>query len=347
MANPGNTPVNPRFNPGTTSNQQSVISNQFPIALPSLSPAAGQNWLELLLRDCGRVELRRVGKERRENRSQWFSDGRELWRQAVAWGGDVYCSLNRPRDGVTGPLRDADVERYSRLLFDVDPVRPTGTAATAEQIRDAVRLRDDLVQRLHAMGWPEPALALSGNGAHAVYRVDIPPTAAGEIRALYHGLRDRVRGAGAVLDTTTYNPARICRFYGLMNQKAGRVATVEVPPEYRLVPERALRLAMDAYKPRPVAPAAVALVPRVGIDTRAVDVVQVFQSAGLYRFAMRDGKHSVICPWAGTEHGISSTSDAVIWERNRNGYPAFYCSHDHCRGRWLPHALNRLGVSHA
>jgi hypothetical protein len=147
-----------------------------------------------------------------------------------------------------------------------------------------------------------------------------------------------------VLDTTTHNPARICRFYGLENRKAGRVATVEVPPDYRLVPERALRLAMDTYKPRPVMPAAVPLVPRTGVDARAVDVVRVFQSAGLYRFAMRDGKHSVVCPWAGTEHGISSTSDAVIWERNRNGYPSFFCSHDHCRGRWLPHALNRLGV---
>lgn len=321
----------------------------------TLSVAVRGGWLDRLVNDCNLVELRRIhSTDRNQNRSALFDDAGALWEQATAWespGCAIYTSLNRPTPDTDRrrPLTDAAISDYCRLLFDFDPEREKGQPSTDQQLRESIRMRDDFVQRMHALGWPEPALAMSGNGAHALYRVDLPATAetVEALKQLYMGLRDRLHGAGVVFDTTTRNPSRVCRLYGLRNLKTpgGRMATVEVPSDYRVVPERALRLAMDTYTPRKAHAPVKRLQPRLECDPRTVDVVRVFQDAGLYRHPMSDGKHSVVCPWAGDEHDVSSTSDTVIWERNRNGYPAFFCSHDHCRGRWLPHALNKLGVT--
>lgn len=79
---------------------------------------------------------------------------------------------------------------------------------------------------------------------------------------------------------------------------------------------------------------------------REVDPVQAFVDAGLYGRPLGDGKHSVLCPW-GQEHTRqsldASAGDTVIWEHGLAGKPVFRCSHAHCDGRYMAHALRELG----
>ena len=47
-------------------------------------------------------------------------------------------------------MADCDITRLIRLPFDFDPIRPTGTAATLEQIDHAVKMRGALCTTLPA-----------------------------------------------------------------------------------------------------------------------------------------------------------------------------------------------------
>src|SRR5262249_39705614 len=70
-------------------------------------------------------------------------------------------------------------------------------------------------------GWPEPIVADSGNGAHAIYRVDEPNNA--ETTALFQrgleALDSLFSDDAVVIDRTTYNAARIWKLYGTMARK--------------------------------------------------------------------------------------------------------------------------------
>jgi hypothetical protein len=313
--------------------------------------------LEALIEDCGRVELRRIVGSHKQNRFRWFDDPEALWEQARQWAGDgvsLFTSLNQPvaDHPRNHGLKDAGVSRYRRLLFDFDPLREKGSNSTDDEVRAALAMRDDFVQRMHAMGWPEPILAMSGNGAHAQYRVDIDSARRVELREFYRGLGSRLRGAGINFDRTTFNPSRLCRLYGTLNRKGPddghrRQSTCEVPPDFRVVPERALQLAMDAYRIEPPKLVARPVESRKlrsgGGDYRTLDVVAWFQAWGLYRFPMSGGKHSIICPWAGSEHDISNDSDTVVWETSSTGYPQFHCLHNHCANRWMLDVIEKLG----
>jgi hypothetical protein len=123
------------------------------------------------------------------------------------------------------------------------------------------------------------------------------------------------------------------------------LAACKVPDEYIQVSPAALEHAFHLYKP--VKPMLIkrGIQPRRlddQVDYRTLDTVAWFTSHGLYRFPMENGKHSVVCPWAGLEHDISCDSDTVIWETSETGYPQFYCSHDHCEGRWMMDVIENL-----
>jgi hypothetical protein len=121
-------------------------------------------YLSWLFRDNGMVELRHHHGQQWE--SFWFDDPDALMAEARARQnvGNLYTSLNRPLSGVTGPLSNDGVQRYTRILFDFDPVRQKNVPATAEEAAEAEARARDCAQLLTVLGWPPPALGLSGNG---------------------------------------------------------------------------------------------------------------------------------------------------------------------------------------
>lgn len=79
---------------------------------------------------------------------------------------------------------------------------------------------------------------------------------------------------------------------------------------------------------------------------RNIDAVQAFADAGYYGRPMGDGKHAVLCPWV-SEHTrpdvTGLAADTVLWETGTQGRAVFRCSHAHCQGRYLVHALAAIG----
>lgn len=317
-------------------------------------------YLRRLMEDARIVEVRHNHAGRWE--SGLFDDLVQL-ENAIrerADDGNLYTSLNRPagvvaRNAFNGcALRDDDIAVITRIVFDLDPRRPTNTPSTAEELQAGIAARDLVVRTLSAHGWPTPALGISGNGAHIVYRACMESSAVWRRLGaeLYAGLRGRLQTQLAELDVefdvTVRNPSRIWRLYGAFNRKgesardrphrrasitlpAGAWQTVRAAVVERTV--RALTPVIEQHH-REISRARG---PVTGAgDFTTLDVVAWFSAHGAYRRQLAEGKHAVQCPWI-DQHSTApppNGSDTVVWEA-RDGWPSFHCSHAHCADRSL------------
>jgi hypothetical protein len=322
-------------------------------------------YLRLALRDAHVLELRCCQDERWT--SGLFSD-LEALRTAIrerAGRGNLYISLNRPHATLAAnrmggrALTDADIERVVRIPVDFDPARPAECMATDAEVAQAVAVRDRFIVAMHAAGWPMPLTAMSGSGAHAMYRCAIP--ASTELREMlttvYAGWRQDFATAEVGFDVKVRNPSRIFRLYGSTNRKgpdlperpwrrasctlpAGGWQAVQIGDIAALAERYARRSASAAPVPRPTAG------PIVGAgDFRTLDVVGWMQAQGLYKRPLGAGKHAIRCPWIG-EHSSGDhplRTDTVVWEAQAGEWPRFYCSHQHCEGRGMRELIERLG----
>ena len=327
---------------------------------------------EHALRDCGRIELRHQVGERWV--SGIFDDVQALRTAVVSLSklGNLYTTINAPKpmratnDMTARALRDADMGWHMRLVFDFDPVRGAGQASTDDELALAVAERNRLVRALRAMGWPMPATAVSGNGAHALFRCRLPvsPTTTEMLRTLYTGMRTEFSTEQVLFDPTVRNPARIWRLYGTINRKGTatperphRQAQVLIPDRWDAVAPQLIERLANAYARRPAtaAPAvpsatrAPAARPEGRGDYRTLDVRAWFAAHGAHRRVLGAGKHAVVCPWThehSTEPGPLDTS-TVVWEADPGLWPSFHCSHAHCAGRGIRDVMQRWGDADA
>src|SRR5262249_13671317 len=135
---------------------------------------------------------------------------------------------------------DADVLRGSRLLVDLDPVRPAGISATDEEhalaIEQAHAVRGWLTER----GWPAPIYADSGNGAHLIYGLDLPndPGSHDLVQGCLDALAVVFADERVTVDRQMFNASRISKLYGTLAAKGAdtlerphRIARILDAPE--------------------------------------------------------------------------------------------------------------------
>ena len=118
---------------------------------------------------------------------------------------------------------DDDVERHTYLLIDVDPIRPSHISSSTEEKRLAFDVVKTIYNTLNAEGWPEPLFGDSGNGAHLIYKVDLPPYHT-TIRRFYSALSLFFDREGVSIDQKVFNPSRIWKLYGTSTRKGGNTS---------------------------------------------------------------------------------------------------------------------------
>ena len=167
----------------------------------------------------------------------------ELDRSAVAPG--VYVTMNpvsqellaraanriKPRVRVT--TQDKEVLRRRWLLIDVDPVRPTGVSATEAELTLAVERARSIAEFLTSADWPDPILAMSGNGCHLLYRIDQPTDDGGLLKAVLLRLAERFNDAVVAVDQSVHNPARIIKVIGTVSRKGDDLRGMPGLPDRR------------------------------------------------------------------------------------------------------------------
>ena len=267
--------------------------------------------------------------------------------QDVAYGAGVYVTMNPIRPGADvlrkagagltagrsgSSTVDADIERRTCFVIDLDPVRDAETSATDEQLAEARALATTIVETLHAEGWPKPTEVRSGNGMHLYYRLDLEGGSDLPRRAL-RGLDERFSTPGVKVDTTVGNPSRIMRIPGTWTAKDDqhqlhRTAAVEATGEDRLLTPKQLEAVA------PAAPFQHQAAPQASPYSGSFDVDAWLQRHGV--------KHRGKEPWPGGSPGASrwvidvcafnpahNRGEAVITQQ-ANGAIGFTCHHDSC-----------------
>lgn len=184
----------------------------------------------------GSVYELRIPKTRRGTVSGYYNNLDRLAEDAARWSGQaagVYLTLNpvspallarsshRLTEYATHTTSDADVTKRLWLPIDLDAVRPAGISSTDEEHDAALKRAQLIAAWLTERGWPTPIVGDSGNGAHLLYRVDLPNDNAA--RALIEGCLKALAlwfdDEHVKVDCTTFNAARIWKVYGTFAAK--------------------------------------------------------------------------------------------------------------------------------
>jgi hypothetical protein len=136
--------------------------------------------------------------------------------------------LARRANRIKGPLSkkdsstsDGDILGRRWFLIDIDPARPSGVSSSDKEHLAALDRAADIATALGEMGWPAPVAGDSGNGAHLLYRVDLPndDKVTALIKAALVALDGLFSDAKASVDTAVFNASRIWKVYGTVARK--------------------------------------------------------------------------------------------------------------------------------
>ena len=121
-------------------------------------------------------------------------------------------------DATTG---DADILRRRWLPIDIDPKRPSGVSSTDEEHGLALAKAGEIAAWLASLGFPAPVTGDSGNGAHLLYRIDLPndEPATLLVRGCLAALDVLFSDDRVSVDTANFNASRIWKLYGTVSRK--------------------------------------------------------------------------------------------------------------------------------
>lgn len=141
---------------------------------------------------------------------------------------------------------DAHIVRRTRLRFDVDATPVAGVSSTDAEHEAALFTAWSAACDLAALGWPEPVLEDSGNGAGLIYAIDEKTDDGGLIaKVLARGESRWGHTDNSItvkIDVTNANPARITKVHGTVARKGDNTA------------ERPHRMARIVYAPSKLEP---------------------------------------------------------------------------------------------
>ena len=294
----------------------------------------------------------------------------ELGRIASATG--IYVTLNpvepallsRAINRINGDAttdfatRDTDILRRRWLLIDCDPARPKGISATGQELANAEEKAGEIHKFLSGRGWNEPVHALSGNGFHLLYRVDLPADDGGLLKRVLLALSQRFDDERVEVDKAVHNPSRITKLYGTLackgdhsSERPHRMSEiVRVPAALDVVTreqlEQVAALVVETDPPRTkqnqtlvaksAATRAVTARASTGWDAHAF-VTEFVSKHGIAVARTEDKGGDVYhlleaCPWANEHGGADATGDAAIIVKP-SGELGFKCFHSHCSHR--------------
>lgn len=259
---------------------------------------------------------------------------------------------NRVADRDVATTTDRDVVRRRWLLLDFDPARPKDTAATDAQLQAAQELADQVQDYLSEWGWAQPLRAMSGNGVHLHYRVDLPNDAAAAalIERTLKALAARFDTAAVKVDRGVFNAARVWKIAGSVANKGDHTAArphrlsriTWAPPEDRLPsilrPQDLLQVAewLEGEQRAAAASTAWTAPPRVATGSASASdavlsrVLQALGERGI-EYRERDGAGGARqlqlsrCPFV-AEHDRGEASIFV----QASGAMGFKCLHNTC-----------------
>lgn len=299
------------------------------------------------------VEIRML-KTKNGTRSGYYDNKQKLINDISRYDGidNIFFTLNvfsedllaRGKDKLLEYAKhttsDSEIIRRELLLIDVDPIRPAGVSSTDEELRSAELVARNIVSYLREESFPEPVIALSGNGYHILYTLDLPNTKEVNqlVKDFLYALDEKFSDDKAKVDTATYNPGRITKMYGTMACKGDntmdrphrRSRIVQAPKTLEVVNEVLLKKVADLYNQKNNTTKRVNKVHSKSsmkgsinmeewLKEKGVEVSKVKEEADRTIYVLKD------CPW-NSSHDDNSASITQF----SNGAISAKCHHDSC-----------------
>jgi hypothetical protein len=319
-------------------------------------------------------ELRALGVRTSNNRALstangYFRDLHLMAEEAAKLSGraeGVYVTLNPVKEALWA--RAADRIVYSpkhatkndeivcrrQLLVDIDAERPSGISSTDPEHAAALERAQQIRQWLmEERNWPAPVSADSGNGAHLLWRIELPndDAAAQLVAAVLQALAQRFDDSKVKVDTSTFNASRISKVYGTLackgdntEERPHRMAQVlGVPTVWETVSrERLEQLASEAVPVDSQAEPPASASPELQAALQALANQHNITVTKTERY--KDGlKYILSACLFNREHG--GTSVAIIEYANRA--KVYSCLHAECKGKRWGDVLRSLGLETA
>lgn len=229
---------------------------------------------------------------------------------------------------------DREVLRRVWLPIDLDPVRLPGISATDEEKARAFALAQRMVAYLAEAGWPAPVRLDSGNGAHLLYRVDLPVDDGGLVECCLKALDKRFSDAFTKVDTAVANPSRIWKLPGTPARKGDDTPSrphrmahlIELPRELQAVSVACLKGLASEVAVHPDASSEVvasrlgSFDPEEWIRRHGLDVQEPKHTDGGRVWVFRD------CPWR------PGDGESAFMAQLASGAMSAGCHHDTCPG---------------
>ena len=246
-------------------------------------------------------------------------------------------AVNRLRPAGRNPTTaDTDIVRRRWLLIDCDPRRASGVSSSNSEHESALAKAREIRDGLSSLGWPDPIMTDSGNGAQLMYRIDLPADD-GELVRRVIGEIAKASSEQVAIDTSVHNPARIWRLPGTMNCKGDSI------------PERPHRMARILEEPQDI----------VSVSLKQMQDIVSYQNKNPQTDVPDDEwKHTIpafdldswiaqYCPelgspqpWKGGRKWIfpvcpfneAHTNKSAVLIQEPSGAVAFKCHHNGCSG---------------
>ena len=225
---------------------------------------------------------------------------------------------------------DDDVVLRRWLPIDCDAVRKSNISSTDEEHKAALELADQIRNGLASVGWPQPIVLDSGNGAQLLYRIDLPAKDDGLVQNVITSIA-AASTEQVHVDLTVFNPARIWRLPGTMNCKGDSIPSrphrmaniVSVPDKVQTV-SRELLVAATGVEQKPE-PAPVVKTDAFDLDTwilhHGLDVDAPVPYNGGRKWVFK------VCPF-----NPKHTNRSAVLIEEPNGAIGFRCHHNSCSG---------------
>jgi hypothetical protein len=243
-------------------------------------------------------------------------------------------AVNRVRPAGREPTTaDSDILRRRWLLIDCDAKRSSGIPSSETEHTLAYTKAEEIRNGFASMGWGEPYVTDSGNGAQLMYRIDLPVNDNNLVQNVLNSVA-AVSSDAVDIDISVFNPARIWRLPGTMNCKGDSTA------------ERPHRMAKLLYSPENISVISYDELQKACTVTEKTTIVNSYAENSYSEFDLdnwisehctdvsgpenwKDGRKWVfdVCPF----HSEHTNRSAVITQQ-ANGAISFKCHHNSCQG---------------
>ena len=298
-------------------------------------------------------EIRIIGKGSNRKRiiSGYFTDVDTLIRQFDTIdprNTNIYITINKVNEDcysreqhdcfrqTDSNTHDHEIDAYEWLFVDLDPIRLAEISSSDQELAEAEVLADKVYSYMKNLGFYEPIRAMSGNGHHLLYKINLLNTDENKrlVERCLTNLSILFNTDKVKIDIVNHNQSRVCKLYGTKAQKGANTAKrphrmsciTSIPEEIKENGLNLLQILADELPEVPKEQKTISV-------SSEFDIEQWMPEHGLEPIRKDTGTDCIIYPLAHCPFDSSHTNgDSKIF-RYTDGAIAFKCHHNSCKGR--------------